>query len=284
MLVNSQTSVLGIIGNPLKQSLSTLMYNVVFEAMDLNCLYLPFEIASGNLGKAIDAVRVLGITGINVTIPYKTSVIEYLDELSLEAKACQAVNCISNEKGTLIGHNTDGQGFMRALLEAGITPDGRAVMIGAGGVARSIAHNLTKSPCQMIEILDIQIDRAKELAAFVERSYDCQARPWVMNQDNFNAAATGAKLIVNCSPVGMMPEIEYSPVDSLAAVPQDAVICDVIYNPPVTRLLQAAQARGLKTIDGTAMFIHQGALSLEIILGIIPPLALMKEVIANQFK
>lgn len=284
MQIDLKTSVLGIIGNPLTQSLSPLMHNAVFKELRLNCLYLPFEIAGDNLGKALEAVRVLGFAGINVTVPFKSEVIKYLDALSPEAEACQAVNCIKNVNGRLTGYNTDGQGFMSALKEAGVKPDSRAVIIGAGGAARSVAYYLAKSSCRIIEILDIELDKAEDLAAFIEHSSSCKTQPRVMTQANFNDAAADAQLIVNCSPVGMMPHIDKSPVDSLTAVMQDAVICDLIYNPPMTRFLQIGQARGLKTVNGTAMFIHQGALTLEIILGITPPLAFMKEVITNQLE
>lgn len=284
MTINLETCLLGVIGNPLTQSLSPLMHNAVFDHLGLNCLYLPLEIAAGSLEKALDALKVLGFTGVNVTIPYKTEVIPYLDVLSEEAEACQAVNCIKNEQGRLTGYNTDGQGFMRALKEAGVESGEHTVIIGAGGAARSVAYNLARSGCRKLEILDIEVNRADDLAMFIENVSNCTTHSRLMTPDNFEAAAAEADLIINCSPVGMMPQISKSPVDSLAAAKNNAVICDLIYNPIETRFLQLGRERGLKTINGAAMFIHQGALTLEILLGITPPLAFMKEVVTNQLE
>lgn len=284
MMINLETCLLGIIGNPLTQSLSPLMHNKVFENLGLNCLYLPFEVGAGNLGSTLEALKVLGFAGLNVTIPYKTEVIPYLDELSPEAAACQAVNCIKNYQGRLVGYNTDGKGFMRALQEKGIGPGERALLIGAGGAARSVAYNLANNGCRSMGILDIDSSRAEALAVFIESNSSCRANPQLMTPDSFGNAAAEAELIVNCSPVGMVPQKDRSPVDSLLMVRKDAVLCDLIYNPVETRFLQLGQQRGLKTINGAAMFIHQGALTLEIILEIIPPLAFMKEVISNELE
>lgn len=282
MTCDLETRLLGIIGNPLAQSLSPLMHNAVFKRLGLNCLYLPFEVSDGSLGRVLEAVKVLGFAGINVTIPYKTEVIDYLEALSAEAKACQAVNCIKNEQGRLIGYNTDGQGFMQALAGAGAMPGRQSVLIGAGGAARSVAYSLAANGCQTMDILDIDLHRAEELAEFISNAADCRTRPGTMTPGHFAAAAADADLIINCSPIGMMPHADKSPVDSLSAVKPHVVICDLIYNPPETIFIQLGRKRGLKTIDGTAMFVHQGALTLEIILGITPPLAFMKEVVSNQ--
>lgn len=284
MLINHETRLLGIIGNPVRQSLSPLMHNAVFKQLGINCIYLPFEISPGKVGKFLEAVRLLGFIGINVTIPFKREVLEYLDELSPEAKACQAVNCIKNENGRLIGYNTDGKGFMAALDEAKAPLNRKAVLIGAGGAARSVAYNLAKSGCKLLEIMDIEAEKADRLADFIKQSTACQAQSWLMNPANFAECAADAQLVVNCSPVGMAPHTDKSPIDSLAAVPESAVICDLVYNPPVTRFLQLGQARELKIVNGVAMFVHQGALTLAILLGINPPLAFMRDVVTDQLQ
>lgn len=285
MLINHETQILGIIGNPIAQSLSPLMHNAVFKQAGLNCIYLPFKISADEVKRTLEAVRILNIKGINVTIPFKEKVLDYLDELSAEAQACQAVNCIKNENGRLIGYNTDGKGFMAAIAEAEVPPGTRkAVLIGAGGAARSVAYNLANNDYKLIEILDITVEKASKLADFIEKSTSCQVRYWLMNPDNFANCCLDAQLVVNCSPVGMVPNIDKSPVDSLAAVPEGAVICDLIYNPPMTKFLHLGQARGLKTVNGVAMFVHQGALTLQILMGINPPLAFMKDVVTNQLE
>ncbi len=243
MTINLETRLLGIIGNPLTQSLSPLMHNAVFKELGLNCLYLPFEIAAGQLERVVDAIKVLGFEGFNVTIPFKAEIIQYLDALSEEAKACQAVNCIKNDQGRLIGHNTDGKGFMHALAAAGVKPGKKVLLIGAGGAARSVAYNLAQNGCQIMEILDIDFSRAEGLSAFINNVSDCGARPGIMTFSRFESAAVGTDLIINCSPVGMTPYIDKSPVDSLSMVQPNAVICDLIYNPLETRFLRPENGR-----------------------------------------
>ena len=285
MLINHETKILGIIGNPITQSLSPLMHNAVFDKLGLDCIYLPFEIPTGETEKALQAIRLLGFKGINVTIPFKEKVLNYLDELSAEAKACQAVNCIKNDNDRLIGYNTDGKGFLAAIHEAGIHTAGqKAVMIGAGGAARSVAYNLANAGCKQMEILDINAEKAYRLADFIHQTTDCKASARLMSAVHFSESSCDAGLIVNCSPVGMVPDTERSPIESLNDVPKDAAICDLIYNPPVTRFLYLAQARGHKTVNGVAMFVHQGVLTLEILLGIKPPAAFMKDVVSHHLE
>ncbi|MGR6836448.1 shikimate dehydrogenase [Syntrophomonas erecta] len=279
LLINTQTALLGLLGKPLHHSLSPLMHNAVFEYMGINAIYLPLEIEPANIGRAVEAIRSLKLRGVNVTIPYKEAVIPFLDELSSEAQACGAVNVIQNKRGHLIGHNTDGSGFLSALCEKVVPLTGRVVMIGAGGAARSIGTALGYEGFTRIDILDLDEDKACHLAGRINSATGCSADGLVMNEANFNHLAGRADLIINCSPAGMFPNINQSPVSSLEAVPDHTVICDVIYNPQNTRLLYMGQDRGLKTINGLSMFVYQGALTLEILLGIDPPVGYMRDVV-----
>ena len=142
--IDTDTRVLGLLGNPIKHSLSPLMHNAVFAEMGLNYAYLPFQVQEEQLKEAVTSIRGLSLKGVNVTIPFKEKVIPYLDELSEEAIACRAVNVICNQNGRLIGYNTDGKGFVRALKEENVAIKGRAVFIGAGGAARALAYELAR--------------------------------------------------------------------------------------------------------------------------------------------
>lgn len=281
MEINTQTKKLGLIGNPLGHSLSPLMHNMAMTRMGYNGIYLPIEVAAHRLGEAVRGLRALDFTGVNVTIPYKQAVITYLDELSPEAQACQAVNLIQNLEGRLIGHNTDGSGFMASLEEAGVTRLTRVLIIGAGGAARSVVYQLAQAGAAWIDILDLVPERAASLARFVEQIGPVRAAGHFSNPTVWGKLAPDADLVINCSPVGMYPEVEKAPVDSLELLKPAAVVYDLIYNPPATKFLGMAAARHLLTVNGISMLVHQGALTLEILTGAEPPLAYMKEVIVR---
>ncbi len=284
MDISCHTRYLAIIGNPLGHSLSPVMYNRLFHKRKLNCIYLPFETQGHDLEKVLKSLKTLEFTGFNVTIPFKQKVIPFLDELSEEARACQAVNLIKNEGGLLKGYNTDGQGFVRGLTQAGITPRGRVIFIGAGGAARSIAYEMARSGVRRVDFLDIDYGQAENMAGFISSQAGIQAYPALMNQAAFNDLAPDTDILINCSPVGMFPKVDASPVESLAKIKKKAVICDIIYNPRQTKLLKMAASQGIKTIDGLPMFINQALLTLEILLDESFAAAELEEVVAPYVK
>jgi len=283
MLINSQTLLIGIIGNPLEHSLSPRMHNLTLSKMGLDYIYVPLEVAPNWLGEAVAGLKALNFKGVNVTIPYKKAVIPYLDELSPEALACGAVNLIKNENGYLTGYNTDGRGFMASLAEEGVGSIKRVVLIGAGGAAHSIAYELAIAGVEQISILDLDEAKACELARFVESLPAGKADGAQMSDELFSRLSQNADLIINCTPVGMYPDVDNTPVRSLNNVQPDTVVYDLIYNPISTRFLSIAQANNLKTINGLSMLVHQGALTLKILTGATPPITYMKEVVLNNY-
>ena len=280
---NKANTLLGLFGNPVGHSLSPLMQNSAIALLGLPYIYLPFKIEPELLPDAVASIRALSMGGVNVTIPFKEAVIPFLDELSDAARACGAVNLIQNQGGRLIGLNTDGDGFIRSLEEEGITPRGRFVFIGAGGAARALAWALTRFPLEHIDFLDIDLARAQNLAACMCEQAGCSSQAAVMNRDHFKAVSATADFIINCSSVGMFPHPDACPVDSLDHCQNSTVVYDLIYNPLQTRLMKMASARGLKTIGGLSMLVHQGALSLDILTGSKAPVAHMKEVVSDYF-
>ncbi len=281
MHINGNTALMGLIGNPVAHSYSPYLHNRILQDLGIDAVYVPLYVPNDQLPQAVGAIRALSFRGVNVTIPYKESVIPYLDEVKGDAEHCQAVNVIVNREGRLTGYNTDGQGFIAALRENRVSLGGKAILIGAGGAARSVSYSLARSGFEEIVLLDTYLDRASSLAELINRKTSCLTTGLIMNSQSFSLNAHDAALIVNCSPVGMHPLIEQSPVENFADLPSDAVLCDLIYNPLQTRFLQMGRQRGLKTINGLPMFIHQAALTLEMILGIEPPIGLMKEAMAN---
>lgn len=282
-MVNSKTKLIGIFGYPLQHSLSPVMHNKTLKRMGLNYCYVPLEVNPENIGKAVEAIRVFDMLGVNVTIPYKEKVIKYLDELSPEAQACKAVNLIKNEAGRLIGYNTDGQGFVNGLQEDGVEVKGTVLVIGAGGAARAVGHALAKQVQEMF-FLDIDKSKAEELAQFIKNQTGIKTHGLEMNQAIVNEIKKVADIIINSTPVGMYPRVDASPVDNLEGVKKEAVLCDLIYNPLQTKLLAMGQEKGLRTINGIPMFVHQGALTLKILTGEDPPIEYMKEVVLNQIQ
>jgi len=266
MDINSRTQYLGIIGNPLGHSLSPFMYNELFAKKGLNYLYLPFEAAVSELENVLKGLKTLNFKGFNVTIPFKQAVIPYLDELSEEAAACQAVNLIKNEGGILTGYNTDGRGFVRGLQDAGISPAGRVIIIGAGGAAQAVSYAIARAGMTHADILDLDIKRSRELADFITANTAVSAAALHMQQEAFDEIAPCADMIINCSPVGMYPQIGASPLTNMAMIRKETIVCDIIYNPAQTRLLKMAETRGNKTAGGLPMFINQALLTLEILL------------------
>ncbi|MEN6460622.1 MAG: shikimate dehydrogenase [Syntrophomonas sp.] len=281
MIIDTNTSILGIIGNPLKQTLSPWMHNLTLEKMGLNYVYLPFEVARESLPDVISAVRTLNIKGLNVTIPFKEEVIPLLDELSEEANACGAVNVIKNDNGHLVGYNTDGRGFIASLREEDVPLKGRALFIGAGGATRSTASELARAGITHIDFLDTNKERASAMASFINGS-NCSTSANEMSEEAFADLGKLADIIVNASPVGMYPRTGDAPVSSLNTVGNNTVLCDLIYNPLKTRFLLMGEARGLKAIGGFSMFVYQGAFTLEILTGMKPPVEYMKEVVLHQ--
>lgn len=281
MVINADTKVIGIIGSPLKQTLSPLMHNLTLKQMGLNYAYVPFPIDKNSLSDALNGLRGLNILGLNVTIPFKEEVIPLLDDLSEEARGCGAVNVIKNVDGYLTGYNTDGRGFVTSLKEAGVSLEGRALFIGAGGAARSTAWELAQAGISHIDFLDTNVAKASMMADFINNS-NCSSAGINMREEIFGELCKLADIIVNASPVGMFPQIDQSPVDSLDMVPDHTVLCDLIYNPLTTRFLSMAQERGLKTVSGVNMFVYQGAYTLEILTENKPPVEFMKEVVLHQ--
>lgn len=284
MNINADTLCLGLIGKPIRHSLSPQLHNAVFARMGINAVYIPLTVEESQLESALYGLQSLGFRGINVTIPYKESVVKYMDELSAEARDCGAVNVIHFNQGKMKGHNTDGQGLIKSLQQEGINLTGRAVILGAGGAARSIVAALAKAGMEEIELFDIAVQRAEELARLASGFSSARITGHLMNENHFLDSARNASLIINCSPVGMHPHISSAPVSTLEGVKAGTAVADIIYNPQETRFLQLARQQGCKTMNGIPMFVHQAALTQNILLGVSPPTDYMKEVVSHCLK
>lgn len=255
---------LGLIGFPLEHSLSPKIHGAAFKACGLDGDYSLFSIRPDDLPGLKDLlvrVRAGEIHGLNVTIPHKQNVIRFLDELTPTAKAIGAVNTIYLQNNKLIGDNTDAQGFLSDLKKILATETQRlgdlsALVLGAGGSARAVVYVLVNDGWN-VTIASRRVEQAQELASHFENTKTIEC-----NLQTFKPST--CQLIVNTTPVGMIPNINQSPCPEGFAFPHRAAVYDLIYNPRETKLVKDARAAGLSATTGLGMLIEQAALAFEI--------------------
>ncbi len=262
-MINARTELYGVFGNPVRHSLSPIIHNGVFRRMDLNAVYLAFEIQ--NLAEAVNGIRGLGIRGVSVTIPFKTAVIPYLDQLEEVAGKIHAVNTISFEGGRLIGYNTDWRGAIGALEEEIDLRNKKVLLLGAGGAARAIAFGLKERGCRVF-IHNRSLSRGKDLAEAM--GCTCPPAGAIQNLD--------PQVIVNATSVGMAPRERETPWPG-EFLKKGTVVMDIVYQPLRTQFLREAEERGCRTIDGLEMLARQGAAQVEIWTGKRPDIPSIKE-------
>ncbi len=278
MIISGTTRLCGLIGDPVEHTMSPVMHNAAFREIGVDYLYVAFRVKKEELGRAIDGMRALNIRGLNVAIPHKVAVIQFLDELDPLAEKIGAVNTIVNDDGILKGYNTDGAGFLQVLVERGIEPAGKNVVIlGAGGASRAISFTLADRGAHLV-ILNrlLELDWAEELAGRISQIFTMGVEALELNRENLAGALDKANILVNATSVGMTPDIDGTPVTSDLLKP-GLVVFDIVYNPIKTRLLKEAEAAGAKTIGGLDMLVWQGALAFEKWTGVKAPVELMKQ-------
>ena len=240
----------GLLGEKLSHSLSPQIHDFIFRQLDIDGAYLLFPVQAEELCGAVTGLKILGAAGVNVTIPYKTAVMPLLDEIAPEAKKIGAVNTIVFRNKHTKGYNTDYQGFGLLLESCGIDVAGKtAVILGTGGSARMVACYLRDK-----EAADIhQVTRG---------TGECCADIPLMSYSEL-ACANGADILINCTPVGMFPQVDVSPVARETLVRFGTVV-DLIYNPYETKLLREARELGLKTCNGLPMLVGQAVFAQEL--------------------
>ena len=275
-LISGTTKICGVIGDPIEHTMSPVMHNAVFKEMGMDYVYVAFQVKKEGLGEAIRGMRGLNIRGLNVTIPHKVAIIPLLDRLDHLAELIGAVNTVVNDNGVLTAYNTDAEGFLRALLERGIEPRGKNVVIlGAGGASRAISFILAERGSSLV-ILNRTLDKARECASRIGEVFQKEVKALEFDSENLAKALTEADVLVNTTSVGMYPDTDKTPVSSDLLRP-GLIVVDIVYNPIKTRLLEETEAAGAGTISGIDMFVWQGALAFEKWTGLKAPVKLMKE-------
>lgn len=279
----ANTELIGLIGHPIKHSYSPFIQNFALEQMNLDYVYLPFDVPSENLKAAVNGVLALGLKGLNVTLPHKEKIIKFLDEVSEEASIIGAVNTIVNDHGKLMGYNTDAFGILETLFPFKEKISGaKATVIGAGGSARAVIYTLLRyfKP-EEINIINRTQQKADTLANdfSLKMRYDLFHTFELFPPDNVGTLRD-SKLIVNATTIGMYPEIEDTITDIDDSFNEDQIVFDLIYNPTKTKFLKTAEMQGAKVVGGLKMLIAQAAKSFKLWTGLDMPV----EVIADSLQ
>lgn len=290
---------IGLIGYPLKHSISPYFQQAALDYYQLDIRYEAWETSPEKLEATVASLRTPQNLGANVTVPYKEAVLSLLDGVDDLANLIGAVNTIVKKDDKLLGFNTDGHGFIEALYKEGhFEPEGkRVVILGAGGVARAVCFALVREKASSLIIVNRTPARAKTLADSLRshirdsslRSEGLKTEVTTLPWQALNLGKTFGRchLIVNCTTIGMKysPQEGQSPL-SLAVIPRGVLVYDLVYNPCPTPLLLVAEKAGANTLDGLAMLVYQGAASFELWTGREPPVDIMlkraREVIGGE--
>ena len=263
--INGETKLIGFFGSTYKTSKMYAMYNSAFEAMDLNYRYIPCVV--DDLERAVEGVRHVGFAGIGITVPYKESIIPFLDELEKDAQKVGAVNVVIKRDGKLIGANTDGQGAVCALEEKTSISGKKIVLLGAGGAAKAIAHCLSQIDCSLT-IVNRDQEKAKQLA----RVTGAQHTTFEQLYD----AMKNTDILINATTVGMYPNASECLVDASLILPSMTVM-DIVSNPRETELVKRATAQGASVVYAERMLLHQGVIKFKYFTGQDAPIEVMEK-------
>ncbi len=278
--IDTRTRLVGLLGQPLGHSLSPVMHNRAFRILGLNYCYLPIEVADEDLETVTAGIAKMNFAGYNVTIPHKIRIMDCLDAVDPLARAIGAVNTVTIRNGRSTGYNTDGIGFVRSIEAAGrLSIKGQSVMLlGGGGAARAIAMTLARQGAARIAIANRTEAKAHSLAGDVNRQGRecCRAVP--MEPPALETVLRHTDILVNTTSVGMHPREEECPLpDHL--VHGGLAVCDIVYNPRQTRLLDIARQKGCRLVEGLGMLVYQGAAGFQMWTGLEAPVEAMFDAI-----
>ncbi len=282
MSITGNTTVCVLLGYPVAHSASPRMHNAAFATLGLDWIYIPWAVRPEDLPKALEALRSIeNFGGANVTIPHKEAACGALEGLGPEAVCIGAVNTIVSRKGALVGHNTDGQGFVASLGGgAGEEPGGKRIgMLGAGGGARAAAYALAQAGVAEIYLFNRSQDRARSAVSHLRKSFP-----------NLDVLALGLQcinpvmlrrldILINATSMGMQPSDP--PLFDYRMLQDHLLVCDMIYRPPETSLLASARSRGCRILNGFGMLLYQGVQAFELWTGRKAPVPVMRQALAH---
>ena len=277
-----KAELVGAFGHPIAENPTGVMQEAAFRALNLAWRYLTIEVYPQDLAAALSGLRAMNFRGINLTIPHKVEVLKYLDEVAPDAALIGAVNTVRRVGDKLIGENTDGKGFLRALQDVPIDPRGKQVIVlGAGGAARAIGVELALAGAAHITVVNRSFERGRELVDALNAKTKTPARfaEWTSTY----AIPSDADIVVNATSIGLFPDVESKPDLAYDTITANMIVCDVIPNPPHTRFLQAAEERGAQTLIGLGMLVYQGAIAFKMWTGQDAPIEVMYHALQEVF-
>lgn len=286
--ISGHTKLLALIGSPVEHSGSPAMYNYSFDKLGLDYTYVAFDVKEDGVKQALDAMRLFDMRGMNVTMPDKVEAARHMDELSPAAKIIGAVNTIVNENGKLIGHMTDGEGFVNNLKDYGVSIVGKKMVIaGGGGAATAIQVQCALDGAKEITIFNKKdgfFERTLATAEKIRNAVpDCIVNVYdIDDTDRFNEEVRKSDIFVNATVVGMKPMEDQSLIKDLSVLHPGLVVADIVYNPEETKLMKDAQAAGCKVVGGKGMLIWQGASAFQLYTGQKMPVEEVKEVLYGK--
>lgn len=287
--ITGETGLTGLLGSPVAHSISPLMHNYSFQSLGLDYVYLCFDVKEQGLKDAVQGLRALNVKGFNLTMPDKNKVLEHLDELSCAARLIGAVNTVENRDGRLIGHNTDGIGFMRSVAEQGLEMKGKTMtLLGAGGAATAICAQAALDGVAHMHIFlrstSSHLSRMEALAENLSVETGCKFQIHdIRDLQTLEHAVRESTLLVNATSVGMAPRPDTCILPEDFAFPATLSVADIIYNPWETRLLSLAKKAGCKTFNGYGMLLYQGAEAFRIWTGQEMPMKQVREYLQTAF-
>ncbi len=280
---NYRAELTGVFGDPVDDNPTGVVEEAAFSAKGLNYRYLTIRVLPDDLEAAMTSIRVLGMKGINLTMPHKIKVLAYLDELSEAASIIGAVNTVINRDGRLYGENTDGKGFVIALKNAGVSLEGKNVTIlGAGGAARAVSVECALNGAAHITVINRNESRGAELAVLLNEKTGCGAEFLVWEKGI--KIPENTDILINGTSAGFAPNVNDRPDIDFSTVTEDMCVCDVVFQPAETVFLKEAAKRGAKTVNGLGMLVRQAALNFTLWTGEEAPVDVMEEALRKELE
>ena len=276
---------LGIFGHPLSHTMSPVMHNTSARELGLPYRFIAFDVKPENLKEALLGTKAMGFSGLCITIPHKVEVFKLVDDITEDAELIGAVNVVTFSKnGKVIGHNTDGIGWIKSLEEIGESPKGkRCLVLGAGGAARAIAVKLAQAEAKHISIRNRSIEKAEKLSEYIS-SRIIESKIDAGGLQSLEEETKNFDLIVNTTSVGMLGEKtrESSSLIEEDWISEKSICSDAVYNPLETTFLQNAKRKGAKTLSGLGWLIHQGAFAWKLWTGIDMPIDRVRNALIEE--
>ena len=273
-MINGKTKILGVIGDPIEHTFSPAMQNAGLNALNLNYIYLPFNVKSKNISSSIGGAKSLGVKGLNVTIPHKRDVLAVLDDIDPIAEMIGAVNTIQfneDDEGNVLtkGYNTDAYGCLRAIEEVESVKNKKVTIVGAGGASRAIAFQMASSNISELSILNRNFNKAESLAEDLKSNLrkldsDIDVNISACEMDNLKDELDNSDVLIDTTPLGMYPNVNDEPIASSEMLHEDMIVNDIVYTPMETSLLKEAKKANARIVYGYKMLLYQGIRSFEI--------------------